>query len=88
MANILRGYGLAREQGFFKQEQEADVQRHRQRLIKEGKLPEEASAKPASEEEKEAAAMAAFETLPEVLQQASRIHDPDALRRRQFDRRA
>lgn len=41
MADILRGYGLAREQAHFKLEQEADVQRRRQRLIKEGKLPKE-----------------------------------------------
>lgn len=40
MANILRGYGLAREQGYFKVEQEAEVQKHRQRLIKEGAWPD------------------------------------------------
>ena len=48
MASLLRGYGLAREQSFFKREQEADVQRHRQRLKKEGKLPEAPSAAAAS----------------------------------------
>lgn len=50
MADILRGYGLAREQAHFKLEQEADVQRRRQRLIKEGKLPSKEDAKKGSAE--------------------------------------
>jgi hypothetical protein len=45
MASLLRGYGLAREQAHFKLEQEADVQRHRQRLVKQGKLDPEAVAR-------------------------------------------
>lgn len=44
MAHILRGYGLAREGAHFKVEQEADLQRHRQRLVKQGKLPEQPEA--------------------------------------------
>lgn len=151
MANILRGYGLAREQGFFKQEQvrqaaggtlegrvcslesmrppprltcaaaasccpvyppqEADLQRHRQRLIREGKLsPEEARQQEEAEAEAARAAGGAaagaaarprhgaqqgqtfeasehsYETLAEVLQQQARLDDPDALRRRQYER--
>lgn len=44
MAHILRGYGLAREGAHFKLEQEADLQRHRQRLVKQGKLPDQPEA--------------------------------------------
>lgn len=96
MANILRGYGLAREQGYFKQEQEADVQRHRKRLIKEGKLSEEEAAALDSRAQQAQQGQAgqagqdatfrdsehSFEVLPEVLQQSARLHDPHALRRR------
>ncbi|KAI3430636.1 hypothetical protein D9Q98_005229 [Chlorella vulgaris] len=93
MASLLRGYGLAREQAHFKLEQEADVQRHRQRLVKQGKLDPEAVAR-----DRAAAAAAGasqpfgasehnYETLAEVLQQQVRVDDPHALRRREYERR-
>lgn len=105
MAHILRGYGLAREQGYFKIEQEADLQRHKQRLVKEGKLPEEP---PPPEGQEQAAAgrqqraagqaqqgrgqgfttsEAQYEVLAEVLQQQARLDDPQALRRKEYERR-
>ncbi|KAL4422961.1 hypothetical protein ABPG75_009158 [Micractinium tetrahymenae] len=94
-AHILRGYGLAREGAHFKFEQEADLQRHRKRLEKEGKLPEQPEA--AAGEAGAAAARHAskgfqasehnYETLAEVLQQQARIDDPNALRRKQYERR-
>jgi hypothetical protein len=127
--------------------QEADVQRHRQRLVKEGKLPEEEAARAAEEAARRAKAkdftasehsyearhrcrclpaqppwlpppssehhmptlidmlpsgrtmrcvlMVSYcaapprplQVLSEVLQQQSRVDDPDALRRRQYERR-
>lgn len=39
MASILGGYLRAREGSYFKQEQEADLHKHRKKLEKEGKLP-------------------------------------------------
>ncbi|EFN52012.1 expressed protein [Chlorella variabilis] len=99
MAHILRGYGLAREQAHFKLEQEADVQRHHQRLVKEGKLPEEEAKRAAAAAAREQAGRP-FEhsehnyearhgraMLAEVLQQQARVDDPHALRRKQFERR-
>ena len=44
MAKILKGYGAAREGAYFKQEQEAELQSYRKRLVKEGKLTEEEAA--------------------------------------------
>ncbi|KAI7839936.1 hypothetical protein COHA_006330 [Chlorella ohadii] len=104
MANILRGYGLAREQGYFKIEQEADLQRHKQRLVKQGKLPEEPSPTEGQEQaaagrQQGAAGQAAgsgkgftsseaqYEVLAEVLQQQARLDDPQALRRKEYERR-
>ncbi|PRW20197.1 hypothetical protein C2E21_9216 [Chlorella sorokiniana] len=104
MAHILRGYGLAREQGYFKVEQEADLQRHKQRLVKEGKLPEEPppgeGQEPGAAGRQQGAAGQAqgrgqgftsseeqYEVLAEVLQQQVRLDDPQALRRKEYERR-
>eukprot|EP00887_Chlorella_sp_A99_P000251 scaffold13.g251.t1 len=84
MANILRGYGLAREQGYFKQEQEADLQRHKQRLIKEGRLPPDSPKGPQPSMEDSAQT---FEVLFEVLSQQARVEDPEAAARKEYERR-
>lgn len=115
MADILRGYGIARESAYFKQEQarcertshsnkhhptpthphlppqlfsqEAEIQRHRSKLIKEGKI--EAGDGPAKIRRdmslKESAK--AYEVVPEILGQGARIDDPHAAAKREFQRR-
>ena len=90
MAAILRNYGIARENGFFKLEQEAEVQRHRQRLKREGKLDDCAAAGEGGSGATASAApggfddsLHAYEVLPEVLQQQARVDDPGAAARQE-----
>lgn len=88
MADILRGYGLARESAFFKQEQEAEIQRHRRKMVKEGKLPAEAEAPAKIRREMTLTESAkAYEVEPTILQQGARIDDPHAAAKREYERR-
>ncbi|KFM26071.1 hypothetical protein F751_6222 [Auxenochlorella protothecoides] len=72
---ILGNYGAAREGAYFKSEQEAELQRHRDRLVREGAIDK---AVPRSDPKS---------VLPEVLQQQARIDDPHAAQRKAFHRR-
>lgn len=70
---------------YFKLEQEASVQQHKARLVKEGKLPKNAPPRsphePASLEDSEHV----YEVLPEVLQAQARVDDPNAARKREYE---
>eukprot|EP01026_Neomeris_dumetosa_P042987 TRINITY_DN3589_c0_g1_i5.p2 TRINITY_DN3589_c0_g1~~TRINITY_DN3589_c0_g1_i5.p2 ORF type:complete len:205 (-),score=14.65 TRINITY_DN3589_c0_g1_i5:436-1050(-) len=82
MASILKGY--AREQLYFKREQEADLWQHYQKLVKNGQLPRQIPEPLPGQgiqhtpEEAEAATKVLFE----ILQQSSRLSDPKAHIRR------
>lgn len=80
---------MARESAFFKVEQEADLQRHRARLLLgKGRIEEIAGAclgPPRKQTFEESVRV--FEVLPEVLQQQARIDAPDAAKRREYVRR-
>ncbi|KAL3134165.1 hypothetical protein ABBQ32_008580 [Trebouxia sp. C0010 RCD-2024] len=88
MSNILKAMATARESAFFKQEQEADLQRYRTRLISMGQIENAAGAnlKPRRHRTFEES-VKAFEVLPEVLQQQARLDDPGAAARREIIRR-
>lgn len=88
MSNILKAMATARESAFFKQEQEADLQRYRTQLISMGKIENAAGAnlKPRRHKTFEES-IKAFEVLPEVLQQQARLDDPGAAARREIIRR-
>lgn len=88
MSNILKAMATARESAFFKQEQEADLQRYRTHLISMGKIENAAGAnlKPRRQKTFEES-IKAFEVLPEVLQQQARLDDPGAAARREIIRR-
>ncbi|KAL0021763.1 hypothetical protein WJX79_006133 [Trebouxia sp. C0005] len=88
MSNILKAMATARESAFFKQEQEADLQRYRTHLISMGKIENAAGAnlKPRRHKTFEES-IKAFEVLPEVLQQQARLDDPGAAARREIIRR-
>lgn len=87
MSNILKAMATARESAFFKQEQEADLQRYRTQLISMGKIENAAGAnlKPRRHKTFEES-IKAFEVLPEVLQQQARLDDPGAAARREIIR--
>jgi hypothetical protein len=75
-------------QSYFKTEQEAQLQNHRARLVKEGRLDEAAAAAAQRNTEPsfdESAAL--FEVLPEVLGAQARVHDPGAAGRKRVRRR-
>ena len=85
MAHVLRGYGQAREGAYFKHEQEADLQRHRTRLVKEGRLSEEeAEQANAAHRQRQQASLEEcaqqFEVLGEIHAQQARVVDPQAAR--------
>ncbi|KAL3143705.1 hypothetical protein ABBQ38_002499 [Trebouxia sp. C0009 RCD-2024] len=88
MSNILKAMATARESAFFKQEQEADLQRYCTRLISMGQIENTAGAnlKPRRHTTFEES-VKAFEVLPEVLQQQARLDDPGAAARREIIRR-
>lgn len=88
MSNIIKAMATARESAFFKQEQEADLQRYRTRLVSMGKIENAAGAnlKPRRHKTFEES-IKAFEVLPEVLQQQARLDDPGAAARREIIRR-
>ncbi|KAL6770604.1 hypothetical protein ACKKBF_B31930 [Auxenochlorella protothecoides x Auxenochlorella symbiontica] len=81
---ILGNYGAAREGAYFKSEQEAELQRHRDRLVREGAIDK---AVPRSDPKSVSESLHAYEVLPEVLQQQARIDDPHAAQRKAFHRR-
>eukprot|EP01024_Parvocaulis_polyphysoides_P065581 TRINITY_DN7657_c0_g3_i4.p1 TRINITY_DN7657_c0_g3~~TRINITY_DN7657_c0_g3_i4.p1 ORF type:complete len:251 (+),score=35.23 TRINITY_DN7657_c0_g3_i4:105-755(+) len=82
MAEILKGY--AREQLYFKREQEADLFQHYKKLVKTGKLPrkipEPLPGQSIHHTPKETEA--ATKVLFEILQQSSRLNDPNAHKRK------
>lgn len=87
MANILRGYGAAREGSYFKQEQEAELQQYRRRLVKEGKLTEEKAAElDAADRRRRHGGLSMeeseheFEVLAEIMAARARVDDPEAAR--------
>jgi hypothetical protein len=71
---------------YFKLEQEASIQEHKRKLIKEGRLPSPTSTE--TDEEKFSSSEAAFETNPEILQAQARINAPDAAKRKEYELRA
>ncbi len=108
MADILRGFGIARESSYMKQEQvrfmllnscnissimskppqqEADIQRLRSKLIKEGKIKAEDGPATIRREMSLAESAKAYEVVPEILGQGARIDDPHAAAKREFQRR-
>ncbi|KAK9918900.1 hypothetical protein WJX75_007942 [Coccomyxa subellipsoidea] len=88
MSNPITRYAVARENGFFKVEQEADIQRHRQRLINQGHIEDIAAGAfgPRRQQTLEQSAET-FEVLAEVLQQQARLDDPTAAARQVFERK-
>ncbi|BDA49223.1 hypothetical protein COCOBI_13-3330 [Coccomyxa sp. Obi] len=88
MSNPITRYAIARENGFFKVEQEADIQRHRQRLINQGHIENIAAGAfgPRRQQTLEQSAQT-FEVLAEVLQQQIRLDDPTAAARQEFERK-
>lgn len=93
-----------RQGSYFKVEQEADLRRHAEKLMAERQassppplLPPPEAAAPGDLAASEAAdpasvrSLAAYETLPEILQQAARVEDRSSLAHRRwlrtFDRR-
>lgn len=88
MSNILKAMATARESAFFKQEQEADLQRYRTQLISMGKIENAAGANLRPRRHKSfEESIKAFEVLPEVLQQQARLDDPGAAARKEIIRR-
>ncbi|EIE24794.1 hypothetical protein COCSUDRAFT_65518 [Coccomyxa subellipsoidea C-169] len=88
MTNPITRYAVARENGFFKIEQEADIQRHRQRLINQGHIEDIAAGAfgPRRQQTLEQSAQT-FEVLAEVLQQQARLDDPTAAARQEYERK-
>eukprot|EP00884_Botryococcus_braunii_P008535 jgi/Botrbrau1/17683/Bobra.0166s0107.1 len=86
--DALRAYAQARESSFFKLEQEADLARHRSRMVSEGRLEDIAGAnlRPRRHLTLEESVQM-FEVLPEVLQQQTRVDDPNAVNRKEIVRR-
>jgi len=89
MAGILGRYGYAREQAYFKTEQEADLQNLRRKRLAErqgidGEVDEEAAS---NGEGDRLHSERHFEVGMEILQQQARIHDPNAAARKEYDRR-
>ncbi|KAK9811349.1 hypothetical protein WJX72_002241 [[Myrmecia] bisecta] len=88
MGDVIKAFAQARESAFFKQEQEADLQRHRSRLVKSGKIEDTAGANLRPRRQKTfEESIHAFEMLPEVLQQQARLDDPGAAARQEFIRK-
>lgn len=84
----LKGFALARESAFFKVEQEADIQRHRSRLVTQGRIEDIAGGYLMPRRQQTLAESAqAFEVLAEVLQQQVRLDDPTAAQRKNFLRK-
>eukprot|EP00892_Ulva_mutabilis_P009141 jgi/Ulvmu1/659/UM010_0030.1 len=86
MAQILGRYGLAREDGYFKQEQEADIQVLRRRLIDQGRFTEDylgADAFTALRQSPDDVSP----VLMEVLQASARMDVPNAARHRIWELR-
>lgn len=88
--SILHGFGAARESAYFKLENEADVASRRQQLKDTGKLRsdeqiEDSNCSQPVEHFKDS--LSSYEVLPEVLQAQTRVDDPIALKRRQYERR-
>mmetsp|Transcript_15233 Transcript_15233/g.36245 ORF Transcript_15233/g.36245 Transcript_15233/m.36245 type:complete len:259 (+) Transcript_15233:126-902(+) len=78
MANILGRYGYAREQAYFKQEQEIDLQNRRRKLLKERQGIEGSREENVSTEDFRDDSTRHFEVAMEILQQSTRIYDPNA----------
>lgn len=86
--NIIGRMGAARESAYFKIEQEAELQRHRRRLVREGHIQEIAGARLGGAVGHAATDSSAnFEVLAEILQQRARVYDPHAAARKDFVRR-
>ncbi len=76
---------------YFKLEQEASIQEHKKRLIKEGKLdPNEPSSSSSTESTEQSFndSEANYDTLPEVLAAQARVDAPNAAKRREYELRA
>ncbi|CAK0786268.1 hypothetical protein CVIRNUC_009481 [Coccomyxa viridis] len=88
MSNPIVRYAIARENGFFKVEQEADIQRHRQRMVNAGHIEDIArgSFGPKRTQTFEQSAKT-FEVLAEVLQQQARVDAADAAQRQMYERK-
>ncbi|CAL5226834.1 g9698 [Coccomyxa viridis] len=88
MSNPIVRYAIARENGFFKVEQEADIQRHRQRMVNAGHIEDIArgSFGPKRTQTFEQSAKT-FEVLAEVLQQQARVDATDAAQRQIYERK-
>ena len=71
---------------YFKVEQEASIQEHKRRLIKEGKLNPDNDANSAPSQSFNDSE-AAYDTLPEVLQAQARVDAPNAAKRKEYELR-
>jgi hypothetical protein len=69
-------------------EQEASVQEHKRRLIKEGKLKSNESSSSSTTAPSFTTSEANYETLPEVLAAQARVDAPNAAKRKQYELRA
>jgi len=69
-------------------EQEASIQEHKKRLIKEGKLKANESSSSSTDASSFTSSEANYDTLPEVLAAQARVDDPNAAERKQYELRA
>ncbi|KAL4525702.1 hypothetical protein Ndes2526B_g09360 [Nannochloris sp. 'desiccata'] len=88
MAGILGNYLRAREGAYFKMEQEASIQEHKNRLIKEGKLKSNESPSSSTTTSSFTNSEANYDTLPEVLAAQARVDAPNAAKRKAYELRA
>lgn len=87
MAHVLGKFATARENGYFKRENEAEIQAWRETMIKEGRMSEEEAkaAKPKKKRwEKDDGRSI---VLMEILQQETRINAPEAWKEKKVERR-
>eukprot|EP00963_Diacronema_lutheri_P007481 scaffold649_cov347-Pavlova_lutheri.AAC.120 len=87
MAHVLGKFATVRENGYFKRENEAEIQAWRETMIKEGRMTEEEAkaAKPKKKrwEKDDGRSL----VLMEILQQETRINAPEAWREKNVERR-
>lgn len=69
-------------------EQEAAIQEHRRRLVKEGKLKSNESSSSSTDTSSFTDSEANYDTLPEVLAAQARVDDPNAAKRKEYELRA
>lgn len=87
MANVLGRFAAVRENGYFKRENEADIQAWREKMVREGRMSEEEASKSKPKKKRWERDDGRSQVLMEILQQETRIEAPDAWKEKNVEKR-